>query len=842
MIGQGQTAKIWDNPNHRIVPRKSGHPNHSGKHIMNAPFRKFLPLVVLGVLMVSSAGIADVVILKDGHVLEGKVRRESFTEFDANSREAFNLPKGFFMVEDNTRRVVFSPSIVRSTDQKNLQPEEFYGNSRPLYMASPKAMPAVSGMKEVGKWNSKWDREIQVFSPVGVVGVSQHLQYLGAKTLKIDSTKNFPWSSHYLTSELDRKMVDELISTHPDFQKKLEKGSPQGFARDLKLSQFLFQAGRLNDVIKKVEDLLPEYEANKEFTDKLGELRKKAFEQIQHQKVIQAKSMMAEGYFEPASNLLGSVVENQCAEGDLVDLRAIKAKAEKEMELYREIKAALEEITKELTGSDLLITPKMVAQLLKESTTVENPKFEPFLSQFKQWKKNDKPKDDGQPEKMAALALTGWTMGAPGADPNPKTAKRLWELREQLKATIFDMAVNRRSDQLKELEKNFPEKTTVDDVTVLLNSLGPIDKDASPPRFPESPSIRNFPPTFGLPGGSYMVQVPQQYDPAIPAPVIIVLGSVVEKPADTMIRWREQANREGYILAVPTWAEGAPPTKYQYSVKEHENVLACLRDLRARYRVDSDRVFLVGHFEGAQLAFDFGLSHPDLFAGVVPMSAAPRYYSEKYWRNGVYLPFYVVTGDRTGEVHNKVKDLFTNWTTKGYGSIWVQYKGRGLDHFNGEIPNVLAWMKDKKRVFPLRTLGSDGNGGFFGNEFRTMRTTDSHFYWLEAMEVSSNCIGSPPPQWDERISPATLHARAEPDKNEVTIKTQGIKKIAFLIQRNSKGECCLNLDKPVTVRWNMDKIIRNQKIKIDMEMLLEDQAHWQDRQRLLLSRLEFGGR
>ena len=46
-------------------------------------------------------------------------------------------------------------------------------------------------------------------------------------------------------------------------------------------------------------------------------------------------------------------------------------------------------------------------------------------------------------------------------------------------------------------------------------------------------------------------------------------------------------------------------------------VIDTLRDLRRRFQVDSDRVFLFGWEQGADAALDIGMSHPDQFAGVL---------------------------------------------------------------------------------------------------------------------------------------------------------------------------------------------------------------------------------
>src|SRR5204863_684995 len=131
---------------------------------------------------------------------------------------------------------------------------------------------------------------------------------------------------------------------------------------------------------------------------------------------------------------------------------------------------------------------------------------------------------------------------------------------------------------------------------------------------------------------------------------LIVLHDAGEKPAAMLPRWSAQAAEHGYILVAPEWRTGPQlGGGYGYSEQEHAAVTETLRDLRRRFNVDSDRVFLFGLGQGGLMAFDVGLTHPDLFAGVIPMGASPQYFAERCWRNGQYLPFYVVTGGRVGK-------------------------------------------------------------------------------------------------------------------------------------------------------------------------------------------------
>src|SRR5262249_47769153 len=159
-------------------------------------------------------------------------------------------------------------------------------------------------------------------------------------------------------------------------------------------------------------------------------------------------------------------------------------------------------------------------------------------------------------------------------------------------------------------------------------------------------------------------------------------------PRVMLERWRELAAEHGYLLVAPEWHDGLQGT-YNYTVEEHEAVLDVLRDLRRRFQIDSDRVFLFGGGEGANMAFDVGLSHPDLFAGVIPMSGRPRIFSLVYYTNASVLPFYVVTGQKAGDSAKTIQKYFVkNWMPAGYPGLYFEYKDRGPEWFAAEPPMI----------------------------------------------------------------------------------------------------------------------------------------------------------
>src|SRR5262249_55421015 len=137
---------------------------------------------------------------------------------------------------------------------------------------------------------------------------------------------------------------------------------------------------------------------------------------------------------------------------------------------------------------------------------------------------------------------------------------------------------------------------------------------------------------------------------------------------------------------------------YNFTSDEHAAVLDTLRDLQRRFNVDTDRVFLAGAGQGGDMAFDVGLSHPDVFAGVVTMGAQPRYFANQYAVNRQYLPFYIVAGELASEAPKAIRDqLRLTSIPRGQPIIYVEYKGRGQEWFGGELPTIFDWMNRKKR-------------------------------------------------------------------------------------------------------------------------------------------------
>ena len=183
----------------------------------------------------------------------------------------------------------------------------------------------------------------------------------------------------------------------------------------------------------------------------------------------------------------------------------------------------------------------------------------------------------------------------------------------------------------------------------------------------------------------------------------------------------------GYIVLAPEWTAehqdntAIPPASTPL-------VLGCYRDACRRFAVDTDRVFLSGHSMGGDAAWDIGLAHPDLWAGVIPIVAESDRFCILYWEERQEPPLLRhlrrTRRQQDGQQRQRPRPLSSGG---GYNTTVVEYLGRGHEHFYDEMLRLFDWMGRFHR-------------DFFPREFdcTTMREGDNFFWWVE--------LGGMPPQ------------------------------------------------------------------------------------------------
>ena len=771
---------------------------------------------------------ADFVYLKDGYILEGKVKRDHQIELDPLTKEAIVFPKGFFQVDDGARRIYFLPSHAQIAEKDLPIKEEKFTYPKTLFIPHGRPMPSIWEVIQTDEWDRQWDRSFIFKGPTGLVGMKQHLGTITPKWARADAINRHRWGCMYLTREFTDECLRNLLDSNPSTMNKSDLSDAERLVRLKKRFDFWLQADREMEAFREVKAV-----------EALGLAQKDAFTSAQksllifssEKKAELAKRLLKSGQTDFARKSLDSIRLDFASERAIDGRGLVLTEVDALVERNTRIKKMLQKIQGALVQRASLA--EALADILNEYHDDGFNRMEEFLAQAELWERSGSISNQILISKIASLAVSGWIMGKTGVEEGDRRAASLWHLRKimltYLKCQTKAIRKTIWTNQLNDLIQKQAE-----DAALMVQYLPPFRLDKKPLN---GEPIEIFPLQDASTRFGFHVQLPPGYHPGRRWAMLVVLHGSGEQPVEHIAKWSKLAAEEGYILLAPHWEVGGHKTGYSYSPREHAVVLNSIREARDLYRVDDDRIFLFGQDGGGNAAFDIGLSHPDIFAGVIPMSGGAFYFSSTYWRNAQQTPFYVVNGDYAGDLNIKNREIFTSWASRSFPMIWCQYKGRGIEWFAGEMEHIFAWMRPKRRYFSLTALGNGGGQGILGNEYRSLRATDNHFYWLGFGEISKNfqITGD---KWNSGIQPATVSAWVDKLANRINIRSTGCLEVVVRLCRNSRGEGVVRLDAPVVILHKLTTVLQ-QKVEIDLEDLLEDLVARGDREILVLKEIRF---
>jgi predicted esterase len=279
---------------------------------------------------------------------------------------------------------------------------------------------------------------------------------------------------------------------------------------------------------------------------------------------------------------------------------------------------------------------------------------------------------------------------------------------------------------------------------------------------------------------------------------------------------RGQAARSGTIVIAPAWAR-EQQTSYEYSAREHAAVLTALRESLRRFAIDTDRVFLSGHSMGGDAAWDIALAHPDLWAGLVAISPAAGKYVNHYWHNARTLPIYIVGGELDAASFGRNTMDLDRYFAKGFDATYVEYRGRGHEHFSEEIMRIFDWMGRRQRTFFPPTIDAV-----------SMQPWDRFFWWVEMERPPARTMVLPS-QWPPppAIRPFAIEAKTMP-ANSVPASMLSVRCGADRVRIWLSPEL-VDFSRPVTVSLDGQKLWKDTVVP-DKRLLLEDLRLRADRQ------------
>lgn len=766
-----------------------------------------------------SARAQQLIVFKDGFAIDGRIKQESGIITDKATGAVFSIPASGkpHYVDDGVRAIFFSPyQLAGAENDIPKQPDYVKLN---LSGFTPSTPITPSEVEKIGDWNERWERTVTLNTlptptkQAGRLTVTQRISLLTPEVMCV-TTHLHKWVCYYKTRELDPQVVRDLVTGFLD-----KKHEDKPFERQAKVCKFLQQAGFLEQAEIELNAMLKKYPEQKSAIEpQLDNIKRIQAVQFVEGLERSYKAGLHVDVSEKLARYAKMNLENLLIEKLQLKVQEIKNKYDGAAEKLKEARQLLVNFGDRAVFGKRDFYKDAAAAIVEELSQDNVDRLETFISQAKDFERAlaDKRKPDQSADEVMAFALTGWMRGSNAAERNPAVAIQQWEIR---KALVDFQGSDDPGVRKKKLEWLKSSGISVDEVMQILRKLPPPDAPSTLP-------VKGA--TLQAPNGtSYVIQLPRGYHPGRAWPVMMVLHSSAEKPAEALDRWSDLAAQNGYILVAPRWAKGFK-VEYQYTAVEHAAVLDTLRDLRRRFQIDSDRVFLFGLEQGGEAAFDIGLAHPDQFAGVIPMGAVPRYYAYRYWSNARFLEMYIVYGDAMSLDHTKhMQAFFKDFLLNDFPGILVQYKGRKAEWFGAEAATIFDWMNRKKRAFPIRDLG------IATREFKTQRVTDNQFYWLSTSFVLPGRLAWPA-VWDkQKTKPATLAAAIFSADNSVRVDAHGVGQVTIWFAPKM-----LNYGEDVAVKLN-DAFVFRKKIVPSLETLLENLQQTGDRQRLYFAKLDF---
>ncbi len=734
------------------------------------------------------ASRADTVVLNNGIVYRGFV----------DDKE-----KPLVWVDDGLKRVVLRDSkikmpIVSDASFRNL---EVFRLEQPLVVHGG-AMPKEVVSVRVGPWNDRGRRPFAFEgSRLGkIMKMEQAINEMGPHLVRIRGVDGF-WLGVLSTNQVPRDIVLAILGK-VDQTDKNER---------IRVARFLIQAEWYAEARTELDRILKDFPDDADLRDRVAAARASVIqlEAVQAKAAIE-RCRTARQPHEAAA--LVKAFPSQDISADLIEqVRAIHrnddAQADADKALADDLRALSERVPSEIQDR----WKKPLLEALKSLKDAPDAVRDRFVA----WQKA-KAEGGTTDDVMFALAMSGFVVGADAAVTELETASTLWSMRDQVEVYLQSPQADARIDALKNLEdaKLAADADRVavkklDVVTRLAVRMLPPLHDDEVVATAEKPKIHRVRDDSNDEPTEYSVCLPPEYNPLRSYPTVVALHDGNGMPG-AIAWWGAEAARRGYIVIAPEYKLAGQEKVYLYSTSEHAAVELALRDARRRYAIDSDRVFLGGQLVGANMAWDFGLAHPDLFAGVVAISGLPLKYAKRYLANidRDRVSLYVALGDLAPAATEVVYTEFLKpLIAKAYDVTYVEYHRRGLEDLPEEAPAIFDWMERRRRdPYPKKF------------DVVTARQSDNRFYGVVIGEFKAGRTMAPEavdPLFGSNLNPATIDMSSSALSNLIVLKTGGIQRMDVWVSPK-----LIDFNKKLEVRINGTP--RKGLAKPNLEPLLED--------------------
>jgi len=189
--------------------------------------------------------------------------------------------------------------------------------------------------------------------------------------------------------------------------------------------------------------------------------------------------------------------------------------------------------------------------------------------------------------------------------------------------------------------------------------------------------------------GEIPITVPVGYEQNVATPLIVLLhGYSMSGPrVDDYMGMSAIADDYGFLLVAPDGTREAGGSEnrfwnasiaccnfYQSEVNDVGYIMSIIEEMKTRYNVDSNRIYLVGHSNGGFMSYRMAYEHPETIAAIASLAGADH--SE---RQGPDAPVHVlqIHGTADGTIGYRGGDIRENRYPGALASVqrWAAHNG-----------------------------------------------------------------------------------------------------------------------------------------------------------------------
>jgi pimeloyl-ACP methyl ester carboxylesterase len=766
----------------------------------------------LAVLLSSQhAAFAQTLTLKDGRKLEGKYAElasvaENPSAPQVQSGEVKITP--LIVVDDGLRRTYFHSYWLKSPPEPPSAKDVRINIDQPVADRGG-IIGRVGRATHIEPFDEYGRRTYQMQTADGVLSVVQGITQITPLYTKVEGLSGGPrpivWDERIATSSIPRETLSRVLS---------KAIKPTDLEGRLQVVRLYLDSERYREAGAELEEIIKAFPERKDLQDRVGQLRQLGARLILKEIQLRAKA----GQHQLARTLL-SQFPSEGISGEI--LQQVRDLLDKYAAQDARRKALIDELNKQVAKIEDPNGRKLAETFAKEIADGVSEDAIGRLASFERLA--DDP--NMSPDQKVALAVSGWLVGANQATDKFQTAISLVRARDTILEYLRDPLAQNRSKSAADLHDM--EGASIERIAQILKLMKPPLDPTNPPKPGEEPQRLFELNVAGLAGKQdvrYFVQLPLEYDPLRHYPTIVTLPDAGVTPEQMLDFWAGQspkdkpgerlgqATRHGYIVIAIDWLEPHQFT-YNYTDREHAAVLRALRDACRRFSVDTDRVYLTGHGIGGEAAWDIAISHPDLWAGVLPIVALADKYINFYSANAKYLNWYFVAGELDGDKLVRNAKQLDRYMRPGIDVTVVEYEGRGFEPFSDEVQRMFEWMGLKQRKTPKEI------------DCSSMRPWDTFFWWLEVDGLLPKSIVMPGNWPPPKTARAAIIAGKKWETNKITTKGGAAHTTIWLSPE------IIDFNQKLVVEVGGRTITSNNKmVRPDLNVLLEDVRTRADRQ------------